>query len=138
MAFHLSNSELIDWNFQFCHLAVLWTCNFSRCTATSDDLTVIELHHPCAHIEMLSMAFELGTLWDEYGIISGCHSKPVTFAYVYQNLFCNNFSHSQMPFLVPDKSMKLLTQDLLHQLIKGAFKDIVSCVNDHVKAEHPT
>ena len=38
--------------------------------APSDDLdSHRHLHCSCAHTEMLSMAFELGTLWDEYGII---------------------------------------------------------------------
>jgi len=106
--------------------------------APSDDLDGHRhLCHSCAHTEMLSMAFELGTLWDEYGIISdvivSCnllHMFIKTYLQSFQ-LFTNAFPHADIH--------ELLALDLLHQLIKGAFKDhIVSWVNDHLKAEHPT
>jgi len=106
--------------------------------APSDDLdSHRHLHHSCAHTEMLSMAFELGTLWDEYGIISdvivSCnllHMFIKTYLQSFQ-LFMNAFPHADIH--------ELLAPDLLHQLIKGAFKDhIISWVNDHVKVEHPT
>src|SRR5882724_10000296 len=57
--------------------------------APSDDLDVHRhLHCSCAHTEMLSMAFELGTLWDEYEIISDVVvSCNLLHSYVCQNLF---------------------------------------------------
>ena len=43
---------------------------FSRCTAPSRDLDGHRcLHRSRAHTDMLVREFELGTLWDEYGII---------------------------------------------------------------------
>src|SRR5882724_8175429 len=85
------------------------------------------LHCSCAHTEMLNMAFELGTLWDEYGIIDdvivSCnllHLFIKTYLQSFQPLM-NAFPHAYIH--------ELLTLDLLHQLIKGAFKDhIISLV----------
>jgi len=73
---------------------------------------------------MLSMAFELGTL---YGIISdiivSCnilHMFIKTYLQSFQ-LITNAFPHADI--------CELLTPDLLHQLINGAFKDhIISWV----------
>src|SRR5882724_8025046 len=105
--------------------------------ASSDDLdSHRHLHRSCAHTEMLSMAFELGTLWAEYGIIGdvrvSCNLLHMFIKTYFQSFqpFTNAFPHADIH--------ELLAPDLLHQLIKGAFKDhIISWLNNHVKAEHP-
>ncbi|KAF8264139.1 hypothetical protein EI94DRAFT_1772764 [Lactarius quietus] len=66
-----------------------------------------------AHSELLVEEFELGTLWDEYGL-------PFT-----SDFPCADIN-------------KLLSPDLLHQLIKGAFKDhLVTWVDNYIKVEYP-
>jgi hypothetical protein len=43
---------------------------YSRCTASSGDLDGHRcLRRSSSHTEMLNCEFELGTLWDEYGIV---------------------------------------------------------------------
>src|SRR5882724_12102006 len=99
--------------------------------APSDDLdSHRHLCSSCARTEMLSMAFELGTLWDEYGIIGdvivSCnllHMFIKTYLQSFQP-FMNTFPHADIH--------ELLTLDLLHHLTKGAFKyHIVSWVNSY-------
>ena len=55
-------------------------------------------------------------------------------------MFIETYLQSSQPFTnaFPRADIhELLAPDLLHQLIKGTFKDhIVSWVNDHIKAEH--
>ena len=44
---------------------------YSRCTAPSNDLDGCQyLRRSSPHTEMLGLEFELGTLWDEYGLVS--------------------------------------------------------------------
>ncbi|KAH9026129.1 hypothetical protein EDB85DRAFT_1893545 [Lactarius pseudohatsudake] len=78
----------------------------ARCTAPANDLN-------SAHTEILVEEFELGVLWDEYGL-------P----------FTHYFPHANIN--------ELLSPDLLHQLIKGAFKDhLVMWVNEYIEAKYP-
>ena len=52
--------------------------------APSDDLDGHRhLRRSCAHTEMLSLAFELGTLWDEYGIVGDVIVSCILHSYVY-------------------------------------------------------
>ncbi|KAF8225302.1 hypothetical protein L208DRAFT_1306832 [Tricholoma matsutake] len=92
---------------------------FFRCTAPVKDLN--SSHYVChsqVHAELLVEAFELGTLWDEYGLIGDVIIK----------------THRAPPMDIHE----LLTPDLLHQLIKGAFKDhLITWVNEYIKAEFP-
>ncbi|KAH8979767.1 hypothetical protein EDB86DRAFT_3088545 [Lactarius hatsudake] len=90
-----------------------------RCTSPADDLDATG--HSChsqAHTELLVKGFELGTLWDEYGLVGDI--VP----------FTDSFPRADIH--------KLLAPDLLHQLIKGTFKDhLVTWVCDYIKAKHP-
>lgn len=84
---------------------------------------------------MLGEEFELGVLWDEYGIVG---DVIVGFSMiVYRLLFIS--SHLQ-PFTnaFPRADIhELLSPDILHQLIKGTFKDhIVTWVTDYIKGIH--
>ncbi|KAF8224104.1 hypothetical protein L208DRAFT_1513386 [Tricholoma matsutake] len=87
-----------------------------KCTAPANDLNSGQyVHHSQVHAELLAEEFELGMLWDEYGLVGDIvvHFSPLS------------------------DINELLSLDLLHQLIKGAFKDhLVTWVNDYIKAEY--
>jgi len=86
---------------------------------------------------MLSMAFELGTLWDEYGII-GDVIVSCNLLHMFIKTYLKSFQLFMNAFPCADIH-ELHAPDFHHQLIKGAFKDhIFSWVNNHVKVEHPT
>ncbi|KAI9464275.1 hypothetical protein F5148DRAFT_982209, partial [Russula earlei] len=89
-----------------------------RCTAPAKDLDSGQYgHHSQVHAEMLVEEFELGMLWDEYGLVRDI--VPLT----------SGFPRADIN--------KLLLPDLLHQLIKGAFKDhLVTWVNDYIKIKY--
>ncbi|KAH8987671.1 hypothetical protein EDB86DRAFT_2749128, partial [Lactarius hatsudake] len=90
-----------------------------RCTSPADDLDATgHSRRSQAHTELLVKGFELGTLWDEYGLVGDI--VP----------FTDSFPRADIH--------ELLAPDLLHQLIKGTFKDhLVTWVCDYIKAEHP-
>ncbi|KAJ7183927.1 hypothetical protein C8R46DRAFT_1159216 [Mycena filopes] len=67
--------------------------------------------------EALIMCFDPGILWDEYGV----RADVVPFT--------NDFPRADIH--------ELLSSDLLHQVIKGTFKDhIISWVNEYLHKEH--
>ncbi|KAF8159988.1 hypothetical protein B0H34DRAFT_843889 [Crassisporium funariophilum] len=75
-----------------------------KCDAHPKDLDAPEaLHRSHAMSEVLIMAFDPGTLWDEHGI----RTDVVPFTHHFP---CANIH-------------ELLSPDLLHQVIKGTFKD---------------
>jgi len=83
------------------------------------------------------MAFELGTLWDEYGII-GDVIVSCNLLHMFIKTYLKSFQLFMNAFPCADIH-ELHAPDFHHQLIKGAFKDhIFSWVNNHVKVEHPT
>ncbi|KAH9020564.1 hypothetical protein EDB85DRAFT_2075668 [Lactarius pseudohatsudake] len=96
----------------------------ARCTAPANDLDSGQqtLQKPVprsqAHTEILVEEFELGVLWDEYGLVGDI----VPFTHYFPRADIN----------------ELLSPDLLHQLIKGAFKDhLVTWVNEYIEAKYP-
>ncbi|THH20301.1 hypothetical protein EUX98_g8604 [Antrodiella citrinella] len=69
------------------------------------------------HTELLVQAFDLTTLWDEYGVVGDI--VP----------FTNDFPRADIH--------ELLSGDLLHQVIKGSFKDhLVTWVEEYLHLEH--
>ena len=91
---------------------------------------------------MLGREFKLDTLWNEYGLVSEVKVYHTFFPGFmrYQYLFMVVFFFVQ-PFTnaFPRADIhELLSPDLLHQLIKGVFKDhLVTWVTDYIKAKHP-
>ncbi|KAI5982008.1 hypothetical protein EDD15DRAFT_2378623 [Pisolithus albus] len=76
----------------------------ARCLAYRNNLDDDNALHRCRdHAEMLIAEFALNALWNEYGIVG--ELVP----------FTNDFLRADI--------YELITPDLLHQIIKGAFKD---------------
>ncbi|KAG1721051.1 hypothetical protein EDB19DRAFT_1962612 [Suillus lakei] len=100
---------------------VLLTCIVrswcAKCTSNSKSLNDDNLLHSRVHTDTLIEECDHGMLWDEYGIIA----QLVTFT--------NDYSRANIH--------ELIAPDLLHQIIKGAFKDhLVAWVEKYLMATH--
>ncbi|KAF8324638.1 hypothetical protein F5887DRAFT_1063400 [Amanita rubescens] len=88
-----------------------------RCTGTPDDLDGPSLPRTTAYTAMLSDCLDLETLWTDYGIVGDV--KPFTTFFPRASIY------------------ELITSDLLHQVIKGTFKDhLVTWVGEWLELEH--
>ncbi|KAL1732578.1 hypothetical protein EV714DRAFT_206250 [Schizophyllum commune] len=88
-----------------------------RCTARPDDLDGASTRRMRDHTDALLQAFDAKQLWDEYGVIAD--AKPFTY----------DFPHTDIH--------ELLTSDLLHQCIKGTFKDhLVTWLFEYLEKTH--
>ncbi|KZT18295.1 hypothetical protein NEOLEDRAFT_1184396 [Neolentinus lepideus HHB14362 ss-1] len=91
-----------------------------KCTGRNTDLDGD--HSPsilrsCEHTESLIELLDLGTLWSDYGIVGDL--VP----------FTNNFPRADIH--------ELIAPDILHQLIKGTFKDhLVEWVGEYLMLKH--
>lgn len=83
---------------------------------------------------MLSSEFQLGVLWDDYGIVGDIIVSILIILFFLANNvalqpFTNKFPRADIH--------ELISPDLLHQLIKGTFKDhIVTWITQYVIAKH--
>ncbi|THG93390.1 hypothetical protein EW026_g7829, partial [Hermanssonia centrifuga] len=69
------------------------------------------------HTKLLMKGFDAKTLWNDYGVVSDV--EP----------FTNDFPRADI--------YQLMSGDLLHQIIKGCFKDhLVDWINEYLKIEH--
>ncbi|PSS35368.1 hypothetical protein PHLCEN_2v1705, partial [Hermanssonia centrifuga] len=89
-----------------------------KCTASADKLDDAGAgRRSREHTETLVRELELGELWEEYGLVGDL--VP----------FTNDFPRADIH--------ELLSPDLLHQLIKGTFKDhLVTWVEEYLVIEH--
>ncbi|EGO30780.1 hypothetical protein SERLADRAFT_339506, partial [Serpula lacrymans var. lacrymans S7.9] len=84
-----------------------------RCTVLPTNLDGESKRRSEEHTEVLVNCLDLGVLWDEYGIVGDL--VP----------FTNDFPHADIH--------ELLAPNLLHQLIKGTFKDhLVTWVEEYI------
>ncbi|KAH7923128.1 hypothetical protein BV22DRAFT_1016022 [Leucogyrophana mollusca] len=91
----------------------------AKCLALRTDLDSGGLPRCREHTDLLISTLRPATLWDEYGIIGDI--VP----------FTNDFPRADIH--------KLLAPDLLHQIIKGTFKDhLVDWVERYLKITHGT
>jgi hypothetical protein len=85
-------------------------------------------------MEFLIGAWEPGTLWTDFGV---CADVVV---HSYTPSLLHSIKRSLQPFTheFPRADIhELLTLDLLHQVIKGTFKDhIVTWINEYLVEEH--
>ncbi|KAJ7823138.1 hypothetical protein B0H14DRAFT_2370285 [Mycena olivaceomarginata] len=89
----------------------------ARCTTSKDDLDVPSGRRTQVHTETLFDVFDHGTMWDQYGVIPDVL------------LFTWDFPRADI--------YELLSPDLLHQVIKGTFKDhLVTWVGEYLENEH--
>ena len=106
------------------------------CTAPQDDLDghINANHQTCEHTELLRQTFDPGILWDEYGIDEGVivcttNSTLLLSSLNKLQLFTNDFPCADIH--------ELLSGDLLHEIIKGTFKDhLVAWVEDYLVLKH--
>jgi hypothetical protein len=87
------------------------------------------------HTKVCKAAFGSKTLWDTYGIVS----KATVSSRI--ELFDSRLNiHSPQPFTehFPNANInELVTPDLLHQLIKGVFKEhLVEWVCEYLECKH--
>ncbi|KAL4066519.1 hypothetical protein J3A83DRAFT_4098107 [Scleroderma citrinum] len=82
-------------------------CNWCvKCLAHQENLDADGLHHHHKHADTVIEEFDLCKLWDKYGIIGDITIGVISL---------QHFLHADI--------YKMLFLDMLHQLIKGGFKD---------------
>ncbi|KAJ7254999.1 hypothetical protein B0H12DRAFT_1016654 [Mycena haematopus] len=89
----------------------------AKCTASSKNLDGPSGRRSQAHTEMLFDVFDHDTMWDDYGVVPDV--LPFTWDFPRTDIY------------------ELLSPDLLHQVIKGTFKDhLVAWVGEYLESEH--
>jgi hypothetical protein len=86
------------------------------------------------HTDALMEGFTLKELWDDFGIVGDLVGSKV------RSLDAGRLSRYLQPFTThfPRADIhELISMDLLHQVIKGTFKDhVVAWVESYIRAEH--
>ncbi|KAI6000310.1 hypothetical protein F5J12DRAFT_906624 [Pisolithus orientalis] len=91
----------------------------AKCLAMRQELNTDALYWSRKHAEALIEEFDLKTLWDAYGIVGD--TIPFTSSFPRANIY------------------QLIAPDILHQIIKGMFKDhLVEWVESYLKTMHGT
>ena len=109
----------------------------SSCASPPHNLDQMDpLLRSSEHTAACKTAFDSKTLWERYGIIGNVTASLVlvpsihgSFPYSSAQPFTDNFPRADI--------YELITPDLLHQLIKGVFKDhLVDWVCEYLEHEH--
>ncbi|KAJ6603945.1 hypothetical protein B0H10DRAFT_1922992 [Mycena sp. CBHHK59/15] len=89
----------------------------AKCTASREDLDGPSGRRTQLHTQTLFNVLDHGTMWDQYGVIPDV--LPFTWDFPRADIY------------------ELLSPDLLHQVIKGTFKDhLVAWVGEYLENEH--
>lgn len=104
-----------------------------RCDAPSTNLDGESGRRSHAHTDALFDALDHKAMWDDYGVIPDVIVSLRIF-------FCRSISKITQPFTYgfPRADIhELLSPDLLHQVIKGTFKDhLVTWVGEYLEIIH--
>ncbi|KAI6142986.1 hypothetical protein BKA82DRAFT_4331329 [Pisolithus tinctorius] len=107
----MTNNDEVTLKFDYKHTFKSYITDYPEQVLLS---CPIQGWHPLSITEYCVHQFMLAELWDQYGIVGNL--MP----------FMNNFPHADV--------YKMLTPDLLHQIIKGVFKDhLVTWVGKYLK-----
>ncbi|KAJ7930653.1 hypothetical protein B0H13DRAFT_2228231 [Mycena leptocephala] len=89
----------------------------AKCTASRENLDGLSGRRTQLHTQTLFNVLDHGTMWDQYGVIPDV--LPFTWDFPRADIY------------------ELLSPDLLHQVIKGTFKDhLVAWVGEYLENEH--
>ncbi|KAM6489655.1 hypothetical protein JOM56_014891 [Amanita muscaria] len=100
-----------------CILASIVSDWCPRCTGKPEDLDGPSLPRTKNYTELLIKYLDLKTLWQDYGVAG--EAEPFTSSFPRADIY------------------ELVTSDLLHQVIKGTFKDhLVTWVGEWLEIEH--
>ena len=121
-------------------LCAVWSFCVSRCTSNQTNLdndpsSVLRTH---AHTDVLRKAYSdnIRGLWNGYGVVSDVIMR---FSWIGRYSLINICNQPFTTHFPRADIHKLLAPNLLHQIIKGTFKDhLVTWVMDYVAAEHGT
>lgn len=105
----------------------------SRCMATPDNLDGGGVPHSNLLADVLKHAFSLVELWDEQGMDVEIKVQSLDFRCDLDSLQLQPFTDKFPPATI----YLLLAPDILHQLIKGTFKDhLVEWVTKYLEQTH--
>lgn len=106
---------------------------FRRCTASNKDLDGPGGRRSQRHTEALFEAFDHKTLWDDYGVIPEVLARNSSSVLIAMLIGIQPFT-----WTFPRADIhELLSPDLLHQVIKGTFKDhLVTWVGEYLEMTH--
>ncbi|KAI6143392.1 hypothetical protein BKA82DRAFT_4331274 [Pisolithus tinctorius] len=107
---------IADYKEQVLLSCIIWNWCL-KCLAHQESLDDDALHHHREHADAVIEEFDFHKLWDMYGIVGNIV------------LFTNDFLHADI--------YCMLSPDILHQLIKGGFKDhLVDWVEHYLSHIH--
>lgn len=112
-----------------------------RCTAIPSDLDTGQApRRSHEHTEALLNVMTARRLWDDYGVVGDLVVSPVSFHMLRRPCLRTSLTMSVQPFTsyFPRADIhELLSPDLLHQVIKGSFKDhLVTWVEEYLIQTH--